>query len=76
MSLWEQEHRIGFIVDPEANELLLSASDVVAWLRDRSEACAEVPALAHETPALTRAADALVGGWLTATRPLLDGSGS
>lgn len=61
MSRWEQERRIGTAVNPESLELMLCASDVVAWLRDRD---------LHVT------ADDLVSGWLNLSSDLIDGSGS
>lgn len=73
MSRWEQDRGIGSSVDPTTGELVLSASDVLAWIRDIADANAAHPCY-HR--AYTALGDELADGLLEATRSYVDGSGS
>lgn len=68
MSRWEQEQTIEARPSPDNGELMLSASDVVAWLR----AHADTIQPRCYGPALECVADNLAGLLLEATRGMLD----
>lgn len=72
MSCWEQGEGVDAFVRADPVELMLSASDVIAWLRHH--ATTEQPC--HVGPAAEGLADHLASLCLDATRGLLDGSGS
>lgn len=68
MSLWEQARTIEARHSPGNGELMLSASDVVAWLRAHAET---IQPRAHG-PAVDLIADSLSDLLLDATRSMLD----
>lgn len=72
MSRWEQHHIIEARRSPGNGELMLSASDVVAWLRAHAQT---IQPRIHG-PALDCVADNLAGLLLEATRDMLDDDGS
>lgn len=63
MARWEQDHCIDAEISPSNGEVMLSADDVVAWLRH----CAETMEPKHlYTPAIEAIADRLAGNWIQA----------
>jgi hypothetical protein len=68
MSRWEHERTIEARRSPENGELMLSASDVVAWLREHAKTITP----RCYGPALDCVADSLAGLLLDATRGMLD----
>jgi hypothetical protein len=71
MSSWEQRQVIEARINCETGELMLSASDVVAWLREHATTIK--PAI--HRPALATVADHLAGLLFEATRSMLDDDG-
>lgn len=71
MSRWEQGQHIYAEISPVTGEVMLSASDVIAWLRFNGGCIQPV----HVRPAAIALADALTDRWLDATRNLIDGGG-
>ena len=69
MSRWEDDRGIDAEISPVTGEVMLSASDVVAWLRE----CAKTMEPRHLcTPGIEAIADRLADNWLKATRNLVD----
>ena len=72
MSLWEQQQIIEARINCETGELMLSASDVLAWLRAHADT---IKPRIHGA-ALATVADNLASLLLEATRDRLDDDGS
>jgi hypothetical protein len=73
MSSWEQDRSVDYQRNATTGELMLSASDVLAWIRFCALANAAHPCYRI---AYTALADQLASTLIDTTRPLVDGSGS
>lgn len=74
MSAWESEGRVDSEISRDTGELMISASDVLAWIRSNANTHAGHPC--NTDRAYHALADALADSMLDATLGFVDGSES